>query len=153
MKLLALIFQVYKINIIQKQNNSLHPTYKTTDEEIRNYISEILSKNKSILPASIEIYKREITEFLINKFLEGEIMPANIYEASYREINPNNPLENSYDYICDLYILTSSGRYPEFAIESYALDLTPRSKIDMFFYITEGIENPNFPLEIILKNI
>ncbi len=143
----------YMKNTIQKQGNILYPAYQTTEEEIRKTINDELSKNPSILPESIKVYITEILEFFIELFINKQIMPQNIYEVSYREANPTNPLEGSYDYICDLYALSSSGRYPEFAIESYALDLTPKSKMDMFFYITEGIENPNFPLEIILKNI
>jgi len=146
------VFEYIK-TMLNKQGNSLSPLYKSEEEQMIAIIRDVLSQNKAILPKSIEVFVSEIIEFIIKMFLDGEIMPENIYDVSYREANPNNPNENSFDYICDLYLMTNSGRYPEFAIESYALALTPKSKTDMFGYITQGIENPNFPLEYIIEYI
>jgi hypothetical protein len=62
-------------------------------------------------------------------------------------------IESHHKYICDTYPIQSTGRMTEFAIESYALSLTPESKMKIYSYVINGLENPDQPLEKIINYI
>lgn len=144
----------YYKSLFESQDYRLFPTLENLEKDILNNIESELVKIDILKKESIEILKWEIINFVIEQFcLYPYIFPTNLYELEFRNSQETSPNERGYEYICDVYLLSNNGRYPEFAIESYGIDLTPDSKVEIFGYITNGIENPKYKLEEIINYI
>lgn len=140
----------YFRSIIEKQEYRLAPEFSELENDILENTANSLKKLKGLEDRTVEVLKWEMYELLIDKYVLGELNVLNFYDLEFRQADPSRIHESGYDYICDSYLLQNNTRAMDFPIESYAMTLTPRSKFDIFSYVSLGMENPNYRLETVI---
>jgi hypothetical protein len=146
------VYDYFK-SILNKQNLRFAPYFKEMEEEMISNSKEILDGMPNLEQSTKETLIWEAQKLMIEEFLNGNLFPRNYYDIELRLALKDRETESSYSHICDTFPLQSTGRMTEFAIESYALSLTPESKAKIFSYVVNGLENPDQPLEKIIKYI
>jgi hypothetical protein len=144
------VYDYYK-SILEKQDLKLGPYLENIEKDILENTETVLKDLKGLESATINTLKWEVVQLLVNEFIKGHLIPRNYYELEFRTADIERQPEAAYEYICDLFLLQNNTRAADFAIESYAITLTPRAKLEMFTYVTEGLENPKVPLENVIN--
>ncbi len=146
------VFDYFK-SIFNKQNLRFGPYFKDLEDEMINHTKGVLDNIENLEQATKESLIWESQSLIIEEFLNGNLFPRNFYEIELRQAMKDREIESHHKYICDTYPIQSTGRMTEFAIESYALSLTPESKMKIYSYVINGLENPDQPLEKIINYI
>lgn len=146
------VFDYFK-SILNKQNLRFAPYFKDLEDEMISHTKEILDTIENLEQNTKEKLIWEAQGLIIEEFINGNLFPRNFYDIELRQSMKEREVENHYKYICDTFPIQSTGRITEFAIESYALTLTPEAKVKIFSYVINGLENPDQPLERIINYI
>jgi|GEM_PF-2970106 len=146
------VFDYFK-SIFNKQNLRFAPYFKEMEDEMVSHSKDILDTIANLEQSTIETLIWESQSLIIEEFINGNLYPRNFYDIELRQAMRDRDVESHYKYVCDTFPIQSTGRMTEFAIESYALALTPESKMRIFSYVVNGLENPDQPLEKIINYI
>lgn len=146
------VFEYFK-SIFNKQNLRFSPYFKDLEDEIVSQAKGILDTIPNLEQNTKEKLIWEAQGLIIEEFLKGNLFPRNFYDIELRQSLKDREAESQYKYICDTFPIQSTGRMTPFAIESYAIALTPESKLKIFTYVIDGLENPDQPLEKIINYI
>lgn len=146
------VFDYFK-SIFNKQNLRFAPYFKEMEDAMVSHTKGILDTIANLEQSTKESLIWESQSLIIEEFINGNLYPRNFYDIELRPAMRDRDVESPYKYICDTFLIQSTGRMTEFAIESYALALTPESKTRIFSYVINGLENPDQPLEKIINYI